>query len=138
MTVEDVAPEPITHTAENTLSVVIVGLVPAIQIASTRRLGEWILGTRPRMTPVGVAASPLARFSDDGRGTTTVGVARPCRSLPPSRISAAKIRDPVRRNLKGHADTPAITGSLPAQERQRGDGTELIPQSDGDSPLARH
>ncbi len=36
-----------------------------------------------------------------------------------SRKSAAKIRDPVRRNLTAHAETPAITGSLPAQGRQR-------------------
>jgi len=44
----------LAHAVEDTLSVVIVGLVPAIQRTSQKIQEGWILGTRPRMTQVGV------------------------------------------------------------------------------------
>ncbi|MBS8259819.1 hypothetical protein DYI23_06275 [Roseibium polysiphoniae] len=49
------------HATENTLSVVIVGLVPAIQRATEQIPALWILGARPRMTPMGVV-TPFALF----------------------------------------------------------------------------
>ncbi|MBS8260154.1 hypothetical protein DYI23_07985 [Roseibium polysiphoniae] len=98
----------LTHTVENNPSFVIVGLVPAIQIATPQSMEEWILGTRPRMTPMGMAS------------LTSLSM--------PSRTSAAKIRDPVHRNLTAHADATAFTGSLPAQGKQRRQDLRPLPE----------